>query len=179
MRSQSFTRAKGIDSTSKHSVKHLFTASLPVNESPLYDRGDPVLATPPYESHSLITVELDDVEELLDDCSDIDDSPPPKPKDPPSLQSLSGALPIQLLLDTQSDIPEASTFRLTSPPSLLSLVGGGRVLSLHSNQSFWDRMPYSASAAIVHAHTPTEEDTIEAYVGSSKMNGLKQASKGR
>lgn len=86
-------------------------------------------------------------------------------------------IPIPVLLNTSHELPQAATFRLRSPASLLALFAGARVLTLDSEQSIWDRMPYSAAAAAIHARRPaTEEDTVESLVGGAKpdriVNGL-------
>ncbi|WWC66741.1 uncharacterized protein I206_100646 [Kwoniella pini CBS 10737] len=93
---------------------------------------------------------------------------------PPILPSVS--VPIPLFLDTQHHLPHASGLRLATPSSLLATLGGNRVLALDPLSSVWDRMPYSASTAVVTTPNAMEEDSVESIVGGERpqpsMHGL-------
>ena len=134
--------------------------------------------TPPLSttslSSSIVTVQLEDLDDL--DLKDNDLKLADFNAELESSQRLP-VIPIPILLNTPHDLPQTATFRLRSPASILALFAGSRVLSLDSNQSIWDRMPYSAAAAAIHAHRPaTEEDAVESIVGGTKVdrkvNGL-------
>ncbi|WRT63903.1 uncharacterized protein IL334_000829 [Kwoniella shivajii] len=86
------------------------------------------------------------------------------------------SVPIPLFLDTQHHLPHASGLRLSTPTSLLATLGGNRVLELDPLASVWDRMPYSASTAIITTSNAIEEDCVEKMIGGEKpqpaMHGI-------
>jgi len=130
----------------------------------------PTLATAS-SSSSIVTVQLEDLDDL-----DFEEADPQLPQ-APKFHARFPAIPIPILLNTPHELPQAATFRLRSPASLLALFAGSRVLTLDSDQTIWDRMPYSAAAAAIHGRRPaTEEDSVENLVGGAnperKVNGI-------
>jgi hypothetical protein len=132
----------------------------------------------------IVSVQLDDLEDEFEDQGGeeellVDRAPPEPEAAITRSRQVFVPIPIPLVLDTPHDLPQAATFRLRSPASLLALTGGKRILTLDAEQTIWDRMPYSAAAAAIHARHPTEEETVEQMVGGEqpdrKPNGIQWA----
>lgn len=160
----------------------------------LDDHCDNLPESPKIDScEPFITVQLDDLDHLDQERDDDDDSHdsdafdegpsidydlPHRPTPQFGLPQTGLRIPIPVILDTSHDLPQPATFRLRSPASLLALVSGQRVVTLDSNQTLWDRMPYSAAAAAIHARQPTEEDVVERMISDTpekRPNGLQWA----
>lgn len=172
-----------------HSVGQVLIPGYPTPPpSPELDDTLNTLPEPSPPRQRFTTVQLDDLDHLDDAEDDVNDDSyefeegcsidyevPTRPFPRLVLPSTGLRIPIPVILDTPHDLPQPATFRLRSPASLLALTGGKRDFTLDSEQTIWDRMPYSAAAAAIHARQPTEEDAVERLVSDTpekRPNGL-------